>query len=147
MRENGGVVKLIGVQKKVLSLIKISHLDRTFRMYDTLSKASKTDPLTCFSCSTRPNPVVDTSLSLSGHKMSILRSSYENEIRILKNAIEQKEATSPLDSQIHKYFDYLRIEKNLSPQTLASYKFDFLKYRNFLIPWVSVMQLRYPKNM
>jgi anti-anti-sigma factor len=41
MRENGGMVKLIGVHKKVLSLIKISHLDRTFQMYDTLAKATK----------------------------------------------------------------------------------------------------------
>ncbi len=41
MRENGGAVKLVGVQKKVLALIKISHLDRTFQMYDTLAKATK----------------------------------------------------------------------------------------------------------
>ncbi len=41
MRENGGAVKLVGVQKKVLSLIKISHLDRAFQIYDTLAKASK----------------------------------------------------------------------------------------------------------
>ncbi len=41
MRENGGVVKLVGIQKKVLSLIKISHLDRAFQMYDTLAKATK----------------------------------------------------------------------------------------------------------
>jgi len=30
MRENSGRVKLVGVHKKVLSLLKISHLDRTF---------------------------------------------------------------------------------------------------------------------
>jgi anti-sigma B factor antagonist len=41
MRENGGVVKLAGVQKKVLSLIKISHLDRTFQIFDTVAKAIK----------------------------------------------------------------------------------------------------------
>jgi len=41
MRENGGVVKLIGVQKKVLSLIKISHLDRAFKIFDTIAKAIK----------------------------------------------------------------------------------------------------------
>ncbi len=41
MRENGGVVKLAGVQKKVLSLIKISHLDRAFQIYDTVAKAVK----------------------------------------------------------------------------------------------------------
>ena len=39
MRENGGVVKLAGLQKKVLSLIRISHLDRAFRIHDTVSKA------------------------------------------------------------------------------------------------------------
>ena len=41
MRENGGTVKLVGVQKKVLSLIKISHLDRAFQIYNTLAKAVK----------------------------------------------------------------------------------------------------------
>lgn len=30
MRENGGKVKLLGVQKKVLSLLKITHLDHAF---------------------------------------------------------------------------------------------------------------------
>jgi len=41
MRETGGAVKLVGVQKKVLSLMKISHLDQTFQMFDTVAKASK----------------------------------------------------------------------------------------------------------
>ena len=41
LRENGGVVKLAGVQKKVMTLIKISHLDRAFELYDTVAKASK----------------------------------------------------------------------------------------------------------
>jgi anti-anti-sigma factor len=41
MRENGGAVKLAGVHKKVLSLIKISHLDRAFQVYDTVAKALK----------------------------------------------------------------------------------------------------------
>jgi len=41
MRENGGVVKLAGVHKKVLSLIKISHLDRAFQIYDSVAKATK----------------------------------------------------------------------------------------------------------
>jgi anti-sigma B factor antagonist len=41
MRENGGVVKLIGVNKKVMALIKISHLDRTFQIFDTMAKATK----------------------------------------------------------------------------------------------------------
>jgi integrase/recombinase XerD len=54
--------------------------------------------------------------------------------RILKKAVEQKQTTSVLDRQVHNYFDFLRLEKNLSPQTLASYEFDFEKYRRFLIP-------------
>ena len=41
MRENNGSVKLVGAQKKILSLLKISHLDRTFQIFDTLAKASK----------------------------------------------------------------------------------------------------------
>lgn len=41
MREHGGVVKLAGLQKKVMSLIKISHLDRAFSIYDTVAKALK----------------------------------------------------------------------------------------------------------
>jgi anti-sigma B factor antagonist len=41
MRENNGRVKLVGVHKKVLSLLKISHLDRTFQIFETLAKAAK----------------------------------------------------------------------------------------------------------
>jgi anti-sigma B factor antagonist len=41
MRENNGKVKLVGVQKKVLSLLRISHLDRTFQIFDTTAKAMK----------------------------------------------------------------------------------------------------------
>ncbi|MFZ1977913.1 MAG: STAS domain-containing protein [Bacteroidota bacterium] len=41
MREHGGIVKLVGVQKKILTLIKISHLDRTFQLYDSLADAIK----------------------------------------------------------------------------------------------------------
>jgi anti-sigma B factor antagonist len=41
MRENSGVVKLAGLQKKVMSLIKISHLDRAFHIYDSVAKAAK----------------------------------------------------------------------------------------------------------
>jgi len=41
MREQGGSVRLVGLQKKVMSLIKISHLDRAFSIYDSLSKALK----------------------------------------------------------------------------------------------------------
>ena len=40
MREHGGSVKLVGVQKKVLTLIKISHLDRAFQISEP-SKSSK----------------------------------------------------------------------------------------------------------
>lgn len=32
MRENGGKVKLVGVQKRVLNLIKITHLDLAFEI-------------------------------------------------------------------------------------------------------------------
>ena len=41
MREQGGAVRLVGLQKKVMSLIKISHLDRAFSIYDSLTKALK----------------------------------------------------------------------------------------------------------
>jgi anti-sigma B factor antagonist len=41
MREHGGAVKLVGVHKKVLTLIKISHLDRAFQIYDSMAKATK----------------------------------------------------------------------------------------------------------
>ena len=41
MRENSGVVKLAAMQKKVMTLIKISHLDRAFKIYDTVAKAVK----------------------------------------------------------------------------------------------------------
>ncbi len=41
MREHGGVVKLAGLHKKVLSLIQISHLDRAFQIFDTVAKATK----------------------------------------------------------------------------------------------------------
>ena len=39
MRENGGMVKLVGLQKKVLSLFRISRLDRAFSIHDSLAKA------------------------------------------------------------------------------------------------------------
>ncbi|HWP83462.1 MAG TPA: STAS domain-containing protein [Bacteroidota bacterium] len=41
MRENGGTVKLAGLQKKVLNLVRISHLDRAFSIHDTVAKALK----------------------------------------------------------------------------------------------------------
>ena len=52
--------------------------------------------------------------------------------RIVKQATLQKSDTN-LDRQIRNYLDFLRLEKNLSSNTLTSYKFDFAKYRSFLI--------------
>jgi integrase/recombinase XerD len=52
---------------------------------------------------------------------------------ILKQAVEQKSEKTELDSQIRNYFEFLRQEKNLSSQTLISYKFDFAKYRSYLV--------------
>lgn len=45
----------------------------------------------------------------------------------------QKSASTELDRQLQNYLDFLRLEKNLSPHSLTSYKFDFNKYRTFLI--------------
>ncbi len=39
MRENGGVVKLVGLTDNVASLIKISQLDRVFSIYTTVDEA------------------------------------------------------------------------------------------------------------
>jgi integrase/recombinase XerD len=41
-------------------------------------------------------------------------------------------SSSALDRQLRNYQDFLRLEKNLSPHTLASYSFDVAKYRRFL---------------
>lgn len=41
MRQHGGQVKLAGVHKKVLTLLKISQLDKVFQLFDTVSKAQK----------------------------------------------------------------------------------------------------------
>jgi len=41
MREHKGVIKLVGVHKKVLSLLKISQLDKVFPVFDTVAKAQK----------------------------------------------------------------------------------------------------------
>jgi integrase/recombinase XerD len=51
---------------------------------------------------------------------------------IVQHAGEQKAVSSNLDRQIRTYVDFLRLEKNLSQNTLTSYKFDFGKYKNFL---------------
>ncbi len=41
MRQHGGEVKLVGVHKKVLSLLKISQLDKVFQVFDSVTKAQK----------------------------------------------------------------------------------------------------------
>lgn len=41
MREHGGDVRLANVHKKVMSILKISQLDRVFQIYDTLQTALK----------------------------------------------------------------------------------------------------------
>ncbi len=41
MRQHGGEVKLVGVHKKVLSLLKISQLDKVFQVFDNVAKAQK----------------------------------------------------------------------------------------------------------
>ena len=53
--------------------------------------------------------------------------------RIVKQTVERKSAATDLDRQIRSYLEFLRLEKNLSSNTLTSYKFDFTKYRTFLI--------------
>ena len=39
---------------------------------------------------------------------------------------------SILEKQLGRYFDFLRLEKNLSPRSLSSYGFDLQKYSEFL---------------
>jgi anti-sigma B factor antagonist len=41
MRDSGGVVKLVGLKKKVLDLVKISQLDRVFQIHPTVAEALK----------------------------------------------------------------------------------------------------------
>ncbi len=41
MRGHSGVIKLVGVHKKVLALLKISQLDKVFPIFDTVAKAQK----------------------------------------------------------------------------------------------------------
>jgi integrase/recombinase XerD len=52
--------------------------------------------------------------------------------RAIQQAAEKKIAFTELDRQLRRYLDFLRLEKNLSSNTLTSYSFDFTKYRNFL---------------
>lgn len=41
MREHSGAIKLVGVHKKVLALLKISQLDKVFPIFDSVAKAQK----------------------------------------------------------------------------------------------------------
>jgi anti-anti-sigma factor len=41
MRQHGGEIKLVGVHKKVLALLKISQLDKVFPIFDSVAKAQK----------------------------------------------------------------------------------------------------------
>jgi anti-anti-sigma factor len=41
MRQHSGEIKLAGVHKKVLALLKISQLDKVFPIFDTVAKAQK----------------------------------------------------------------------------------------------------------
>ncbi len=41
MREHNGSVRLVGVHKKVLALLKISQLDRLFGIFDSVAKAAQ----------------------------------------------------------------------------------------------------------
>ncbi len=41
MREHSGIIKLVGVHKKVLALLKISQLDKVFPIFDSVAKAQK----------------------------------------------------------------------------------------------------------
>jgi integrase/recombinase XerD len=45
----------------------------------------------------------------------------------------QRPSIIELDRQIRNYFDFLKLEKNVSVNTLKSYEFDFQKYRRVLI--------------
>jgi len=44
----------------------------------------------------------------------------------------QQHSLIELDRQIRNYFDFLKLEKNVSVNTLKSYEFDFQKYRTVL---------------
>lgn len=51
---------------------------------------------------------------------------------ILNRPDDQRPPAIKLDRQLYNYFDFLRLEKNLSAHSLAAYKFDLDKYRVFL---------------
>jgi integrase/recombinase XerD len=48
--------------------------------------------------------------------------------------LRPRPATSdpPLERQLRSYLEFLKLEKNLSAHSIASYGFDFTKYRSFL---------------
>ncbi len=46
---------------------------------------------------------------------------------------DQRSETIELDRQLSQYFEFLRLEKNLSAHSLTAYKFDLDKYRSFLV--------------
>jgi integrase/recombinase XerD len=51
---------------------------------------------------------------------------------LLQKILRGQATIIELDRQRQRYFDFLRLEKNLSPQSLISYQFDFKKYLAFL---------------
>ncbi len=44
----------------------------------------------------------------------------------------KKATVTDLERQLDRYFEFLRLEKNLSPRSLSSYNFDLTKYSRFL---------------
>lgn len=52
---------------------------------------------------------------------------------VSRSSPSDREEHSELDRSIRKYFDYLRLEKNVSRHTFESYQYDFQKYRSFLV--------------
>jgi integrase/recombinase XerD len=49
-----------------------------------------------------------------------------------KKTAERKSASTDIDRQIRNYLEFLRFEKNLAQNTIKSYEFDFIKYRDFI---------------
>ena len=42
-------------------------------------------------------------------------------------------ASTRLERELHEYFNFLKLEKGLAVHTIASYRFDLRKYRDFLL--------------
>lgn len=53
-------------------------------------------------------------------------------ISIFKNKNESEHGRNSLEININSYLNFLQLEKNLSSNTIISYKFDLEKYRNIL---------------